>query len=355
MRKRKLSKALLQPSEPALKGPVDRMSLAVALNYYSQYYDVKTSRKWLDEYVLNRFGTAFSKRFKAVPDKVITQTMCSMARLLSNGAKFNNNLDERIQKLVPKKISSEYTTIPVGKHQHAANNALITDIETKLDGFYRSGYRINFDGVSLDHSKKEIKDAVVYYTQLLDELNGIKKCDQLKEGYKFLSAASLKRYIDFVKTIVTSLNKSSVIKKTIDEKVKKARKPRRKKIKSPSQIVAKVKFKAVDPDLNIRSVSPEKLVLLAKTVWVYNTKSRKLIKYCSNPDHGPLSVKGTTITNFCDKKSFSKTIRKPKDIVPLIQTETGHAINTMVSNIRAKPQKVKGRLNSDTLILRVFK
>ena len=83
------------------------------------------------------------------------------------------------------------------------------------------------------------------------------------------------------------------------------RKPRKKKEKSPEQLVAKMQFKKNDEKANLESIDPAEIIY-AEQVWVYNTKTRKLGHYIARvldprgmnrPGTG-LMVKGTSIKGF---------------------------------------------------------
>jgi DNA-directed RNA polymerase beta' subunit len=66
-------------------------------------------------------------------------------------------------------------------------------------------------------------------------------------------------------------------------------------------------------------------------------------------------VKGTTITNFTDK-STQKTLRKPEiQLREFKDQNTNKRVETWFKNIKATEVNLNGRLNADTMILKVFK
>ena len=97
------------------------------------------------------------------------------------------------------------------------------------------------------------------------------------------------------------------------------RKPRKKKEKSPEQLVAKMQYKKEDTKLELKSTDPAEIIY-AEELWVYNTKTRKLGHYVAKtldprglnrPGTG-LMVKGTSIKGFNEEASVQKTLRKPE-------------------------------------------
>ena len=131
------------------------------------------------------------------------------------------------------------------------------------------------------------------------------------------------------------------------------KKPRLKKVKPAEDLVKKVKFKATDDKLGVTSVPPAQLVGAQGAV-VYNTKTRKIGLYVSLNSSG-LEVKGTTIGNFTDK-STQKTLRKPEiQLRDFKEQNTNKRVETWYKNIKSTEIKLNGRLNEDTMILKVFK
>jgi hypothetical protein len=131
----------------------------------------------------------------------------------------------------------------------------------------------------------------------------------------------------------------------------KQRKPRKKKPVSFEKMVAKIKYKAKDDSLKLQSVDPVKVVG-ALQLWTYNTKTRKLGVYHAEDESG-LKVKGTTILNYVEATSVAKTLRKPEKILHTVLDGGKIQLRKVLDGVNAKPQKLNGRINKDTLLLRV--
>lgn len=131
-----------------------------------------------------------------------------------------------------------------------------------------------------------------------------------------------------------------------------ARKPRKKKSKSPIELVKKVKHKSTDETYKISSLSPSKIIGADK-VLLFNTKYRKATLLQSASPTG-LSVKGTTIINFDEKSSYSKKLRKPEKFIKDVKDKGIRAVKNTLDEIKSKSYEAKGRINEDTIILGVY-
>jgi hypothetical protein len=90
----------------------------------------------------------------------------------------------------------------------------------------------------------------------------------------------------------------------------------------------------------------------ASELWVYNTKTRKLGKYIAAA-YQTLSVKGTTIINFDEQKSTSKTLRKPEEKLKEFAKAGKVQLRKFLDDVRATETLLNGRINADIVLLRV--
>jgi len=188
-----------------------------------------------------------------------------------------------------------------------------------------------------------------YFKRGQDELLELASGDadeQLREAYSHVSKKNIKKLIDFYESIMTACDQ-------IAAESKLNKKPRAKKSVPAEKVVAKLKFKASDDKLGVTSVPPAQLVG-AQGAIVYNTKTRKIGVYTALNSNG-LTVKGTTIGNFTEK-STQKTLRKPEvQLREFKDQNTQRRIETWIKNIKATEIQLNGRLNAETMILKVFK
>jgi len=188
-----------------------------------------------------------------------------------------------------------------------------------------------------------------FYERMLAEVEEVqtKGCEeQLAEAYEHVSKKNIKKLNEFLVSIMTACDQ-------IIGEAKLTKKPRAKKVKPAEDLVKKLKFKATDDKLGIASVPPAQLVG-AQAAVVYNTKTRKIGYYNALNSSG-LTVKGTTIGNYTDK-SVQKTLRKPEmQIREFKEQNTQRRVETWIKNIKATEIALSGRINAETMILKVFK
>ena len=83
-------------------------------------------------------------------------------------------------------------------------------------------------------------------------------------------------------------------------------------------------------------------------------KTRKLGCYHAE-DAGGFSVKGTSLENFSESKSVHKKLRKPEVSLPEVMIAGKVLLRNYMDGIRAVESALTGRLNSDTILLRILK
>jgi len=170
------------------------------------------------------------------------------------------------------------------------------------------------------------------------------KDKELKEGYSHYTKSRLLNLLHAHSNIIKDALK-------LASNASASRKPRKKKPVSFEKMVSKIKYKVKDDSLKLQSVDPVKVVG-AIQLWIYNTKTRKLGVYMAEDESG-LKVKGTTILNFVESTSISKTLRKPEKTLPLVVDGGKIALRKVLDGVNSKPLKMNGRINKDTLLLRV--
>lgn len=237
--------------------------------------------------------------------------------------------------------------------------AMVSPLLESFDGFIDDWYDGHVKAKDFDPHKQltiseiDIKAAHAKiirdrFALMLEEANEVVKWkdDELKEAYAHLSTSKLrKEYASLYQKIDDAC-------RMFIEKGKATRKPRKPKQISNEKLVAKMKYKASDKDLSLVSVNPA-TIIGAKELWVYNVKTRKLGRYIADEYIGSLSVKGTTITGFDTIKSVQKTLRKPDEVLRKFQGSKKIARRKFLDDIRAKESVLTGRVNPDTILLRV--
>lgn len=163
-------------------------------------------------------------------------------------------------------------------------------------------------------------------------------------GYETTPKAKLKKWREFNQTMI-----DDCVRYTQNKKVVKA--PRKKKVVTSDRLVAKLKFSPGFAPLKLVSVTPQTIVG-AKQLWVYNTKYRKLTVYNASSEMG-LSVKGSAITGFDTTTSETRMLRKPDFAIKGLLEAGKITLRSFMSGLTSKGSIPNGRINTDTVLLRV--
>ena len=189
-----------------------------------------------------------------------------------------------------------------------------------------------------------IEQTKKWQNQYEDARNG--KCPQAKEAFGHIPKKQLKIAIDFCNNLISQFE----TKKVASKNIRKARTP--KKISS-TKLVEKMSYLDKFDDLNIASISPESIVG-AKVLLCYNTKNKKLLKFEAE-SNCTLSVKGSTLLFFDKEKSTEQTLRKPESVLPQFLAGTLAKTKKDINALTTKKAVPTGRINNNTILLRVYK
>lgn len=249
--------------------------------------------------------------------------------------------------------AAEIAAAAAAKKEALFNNELrvhLAEFDAGVDTFFTGGklfdaksylIRMNVKPVMMKSVADYMKGA--YQKEIKEALTG--KDDQLVEAYSHLTKRQLIKFAEFIQSMIDSCEVASAITKA-------AKKPRAKKVKSPTELTKNTKWKTEDETIKLKSEHPAKIIN-ATEVWVYNMKIRRLFKYVALGGT-PLSIKGTTIINMDAEKSGGKIIRKPEVTLAGIQNQNSRTINKLYTDIRGTESRANGRLNEDTVIIKCF-
>ena len=202
----------------------------------------------------------------------------------------------------------------------------------------------------LDLRKKNLK-----FKELDDEEDFDSDDRQLLEAYEDVSDETIKKGIQAYDNIFEACDYMISIANA-------NRKPRKKKEKSPEQLVAKMQYKKEDTKLELKSIDPAEIIY-AEELWVYNTKTRKLGHYVARtldprglnrPGTG-LMVKGTSIKGFNEETSVQKTLRKPEKQLEEFTNSGPKKVLEFYDAIKTMGIKLNGRINTEVLLLRAVR
>jgi hypothetical protein len=348
-------------SEPRFSEEVTESQLTRALNWYSQNKDKKDAFKYANDY--------FKKKLKVEASHIIKDkdpTFGFICRIVNNGAKLNlknqswfekevDNVKQLLKiKIIPKVVDVAVKTNTPNIQDRIKEKAsdCIGELEGLVDDLIISKFKqeVSPYGLmkNLDIKVAQVKIITDWAKNKRMHFNDVLNTNdkELKEGYSNFSKSDLKKVISYFDQVILDCQK-------ISGDSLKTRKPRKVKQKTPEQLVSKLKFMDSFVEFNLKSIKSTEIIG-CMTLWVYNTKTRKLGVYHAE-DAGGLTVKGSSIENFNATKSVQKTLRKPADVLSEILNGGKVYLRNAMSNIRAVESNLTGRINSDTILLKVTK
>lgn len=366
-------KEKLQKVEKILKGTAGeptttaeryKLELSEALTWYNIYEDVRKMRKWLSEYLLQNGKKEYIKYVDKGFDTEV-QSMCVVVRLMARGQyvadKEKEFIDTRLEYLKQKFLRNEElkkdeepkTLQPIvtveqriieaaKKHMAEFDNQIDLFVVNKENKFLAKDYLLS-NSVSGVVSKKIGEFYNRLYTEIQEAILGTD--EQLIEAYSNFSKTELKKFCAFVKSIVDSCEQQVVSAKVI-------RAPRAKKAKPAGVQVAKLQYLKEFAELNLKSVVPTTIVG-AQQVWVYNVKSKKLGVYYASSSNG-FSVKGTSLMDWDPENSKQNSLRKPAITIKEVLEGGKVNLNKIHGKLTTVTTKMNGRINADTILLRVL-
>lgn len=262
--------------------------------------------------------------------------------LISKGQVNQRSAPPEVVNALPKKV------VDIQAAMKEKIQEYIGELEGELDDvFFGDGTLNLYDHMRARQLPAAYTDSIrewakVYLSQYLDVLKG--EDDQLAEGYSHFDKNKIKKIAKMFHSFIEDCDKYEVFKKA-------NRKPRAVREKTPAQQTKGIKYKIEDTDLKIKSLHPTEMIG-ASQVWLYNTKTKKLSKYGTDSTRG-IQAKGSAIQNWEPDLSKQKTLRKPEETIKELMAAGKVKLRTFLDELKTKEQSVNGRLNTDTIILRV--
>ena len=343
--------------EPKFLGEVTEKDLGIALSWYSINRKAKDSQKYASAYFKKVHKLDILPVIKTKPTQ-----FGFVCRILTNGGVlsperkewFDGQVEELKKELVKAKakVKTEQfiEVVKVNIQDRIREKAIecIGEFEGQIDDIilksespqpYAVMHTLGIKGVHTRAILEWSREKRAEFEEVLTTDDS-----QLKEGYSNFKKTDLKKIIAYCDQVILDCNKvaQSVV-----------RKARKRKAKSPEQLVAKIKHCLEFKDLSLTSVKSTDIIE-SMQLWVYNTKTRKLGVYHAE-DAGGLSVKGSSIVNFSETKSIQKTLRKPEVMLPEVLKGGKVFLRNAIDSIKAVESKLTGRINADTILLRVMK
>lgn len=354
----------LKIQEPVVNPENYNASLSNALYWYHQEKDKKDARAYLKEYISKHFTKQDVKVFDKLPDNKIINTYAWISRMVGTGAltlkesehiKFDNYLQSILD-------TSDYVEEEEVAEVEKPNRPSVRDnmeekvreylgeLEGAIDEFTLNGVELNLYN---DLKARAIPQPYCPYIETFIKKKASEYVfvyetsdKEYKDAYSHLGKRKLTQLIKMISEWMEDLDRYAQFKKA-------NRKPRPKKVKTPAQQIAKLKYKKEDTELGIKSVFPSEMVG-ASQVWIYNVKYKKLSAYRCDSTIG-IQVKGSSLQNYDPDQCEQKTLRKPADTLKKVIEAGKIQLRKILSELSTKESTVNGRINEDCLIIRVIK
>lgn len=350
--------ALIYGDEPVFDGLgiLSQSDQIGCFTWYNNCVDYKKKKLWTIEWAKKNGFKEFC--FKQVPDSFFG-TLGALARMISRGyvATFKNLkwMKNKLTKLLinypAPDIDPLEKTVRVDPSDILLGN-IMYNFDLEIDNLMRGQKSWTVEPISDKLNNKQTKELFDYYQYQLEEvqLAYAKKDVDFQEAYDSIPRRVQSKMIKLFKDILSEIEK----KRAQNTVMRKTRKPRTKKVKPADKLIEKLNYQNTEQvnDLILVSIDPVKIIGAQKLV-IYNTKYRKIGIYCAKSQDG-FSVKGSTLQNFDPDTSETKTLRKPELQLTGFINAPRVRTDKVFDVIKSKPVKLTGRLNNNTIILKVF-
>lgn len=340
--------------EPRIEGVATSIQLVNALNWYHQNMENKDAIKYIQDYAKK------NKIAGRVDTSQSILTLGWLCRLVTNG----NNVGEygdkfiktHMKKVLVTQVEEPVTvdatpTVSIQDRLKEKVGEIAVDLEAALDDYVLSDFKTMPAPMSVMHDRAKGMHAqklIEHFKKRRIEFDDVLNTDDkdLREGYSNFTKPQLKKLVAFCDAVITDAMK-------IAGEAKVNRKKPKRKQKTPDQLVTKLNFCKEDDTYKLKSVAPRDIIG-ALQLWVFNVKTRKLGVYHAE-DAGGLSVKNSSLLNYSESKSIHKIIRKPEATIPTVMKGGKVVLKNLLGEIASKDSPLSGRINADTILLRVVK
>jgi len=352
---------LLSKEEPTFGFmELSQAELNLALNWYNQFKEKEVSYKYLTEYCKSQGIKASAKQIEQQ-----VATVGFVCRMLSRGAILDNKSMAWLSKhlksmsgtLVEEKVDTDK---PIGK---PAKPVTIQDrlkeksresigwLEGAVDSLILSDFK------KVPNTLQLMREKGVQALQGPSIVNHFKRCrdefrlaiagtdEQVNEGYSNYTEPQMKKMEALYDQIISDTL-------TVMGELNADKAPRKKRTRTPEQQVKSFKFCTEDKAMKLKSV-PATRMIGSEGLWTYHRGNRMLTFYAADNADG-LGAKGCAILNYSKQKSRAKKLRKPEEILPQVLSSGKVALKNLFDGLTTKDAKVTGRVNKETLLVRVI-
>lgn len=323
--------------------------LIEALNYANYVYEYKELADFAKKFCKDQFQLNLNH----IPDYDLP-AIGAIAWVTQNGGYVSDSailtykakaekLLERYKSLLdePKKSTAQHI-----EEQHTKK--LIAELDGLLDDivFLQNGRDMTIKKLIDAFPKANKQKVLSFFKRSLDRTED--EADQ--ETISNLNKKELQLLQDFKEELFGELE--STTSSTGSVKQRKPRKQKAPKKLNPTKLVRRLNFLQEFKELNLVSFKPEKIIF-SKILFVYNTKTRKLMRFVAKDETG-LMVKGSKVISFDETESYSKTLRKPEKTIPELMGAGKIEQRRIMEALTTTPGKLNGSVTRDCILLKLY-
>src|SRR5210317_80731 len=350
--------------------PIEKGFEAVK-DYFHMEIDRKDVASQIKTYIKSHFNKSDVRAALACPEYKFVMTYLGATAFWNNQKleetdktkQYTNHLNGKISEMIEmgkqillekKEVAKVETNVitlsPQQRLQNKISNTIMQDL-LDLEDQLIEGEQTSIDIYALFKKHGLAGSAVLVVRPviegwLLDYEDAYhKRCEQAVEGYSHLKRPELNRRIKACQDMLLDLDR-------IKSAAKATRKTRVKQPKAADKQVKNVKYKTEDTTFKLVSIPPIQMIGKMR-LYTFNTKTRMLTEYITESANG-FEISGSTIKNFDQVNSRSVKLRNPEEFLTLVQNKTPKQIDAEWNKLTTKTSVPNGRINTDTILLRVL-
>lgn len=370
LQKRKKKTIRARRRTGALGAPVEKGFDSV-MYYFQNEVDRKETIVLVKSFIKSNFNKTDAKNILANPDYCFGHSYMGSTSFWYNNANepterseyWKNSIIDRFKGMIDdgKKILKEkrleakvektvITLSPMQRLQNKISKTIMQDL-LDLEDAWINGEKETVDLYMLFKKHGLSNSAIIPVRDviegwLLDYEDALfARCDQAVEGYSHLKKVELKRRVKSCQDMLLDLDR-------IKSAAKATRKTRVKQPQAADKQVRNVKYKTEDAIFKLTSINPVQIIGKIR-LYTFNTKTRVLTEYITQAVNG-FEISGTSIKNIDQVNSRQIKLRKPEEFLPIVQSKTVKQINDEWKKLTTKGSVPNGRLNADTILVRVL-
>lgn len=330
------------------------------LSWYNYMCSNSEAKEYLVEYLKNVGKTSTLKKAKSLGDSAIPTTAAWTARIISRGGKLPPDaytyLESKLSEIdkVEIKVESQAeptkTVISIQDRMRERASEILGEVEGLIDDHLETPSTFSFynwlqsNEIPAAYIPKIVEKLAPRLNEIIDAESY--KSGDLIEAYAYCKQKDFERMIKFFNMMIEDAERYA-------SNTKKVRKVQRKpRVQSLEKKLKTFKHQKEDGTFKVVSISAEKIVG-AQELWTFNTKYKTLSVFRAL-DRGGLDIKGTSITKYDEKTSFTmRTGRKPEEAIKKA-LEGGKLILRKLDQELKNHAPLQARINENTILLRVI-